>query len=59
MTTETNDVVVVEAGGLIRVCAWCVSQRRLEQLARAYPCQITHAMCPGCIVRFERQTRSA
>jgi len=52
MTTADHDVVVVEATGLVRCCAWCLSAARLAELHRAYRC--TDTLCTPCAARLER-----
>lgn len=46
MTTQRNDVVVVEPSGLVRVCAWCLPATRLAEIHRAYRC--TDGLCVSC-----------
>jgi|KBSSwiStaDraftv2_1062776.scaffolds.fasta_scaffold11619_16 hypothetical protein len=55
MTTQLNDVVVVEPGGLVRCCAWCLSAKRLAELHRAHVC--TDGLCPDCRDRLESAKR--
>lgn len=54
MTTRLDDHVVVAPNGMVTACGWCVSRARLEELARAYPAHVSHAMCPACVQRFEQ-----
>ena len=51
MTTATNDTVVVEASGLVRVCAWCVAPLRLREIHRAHRC--TDGLCFDCRTKLE------
>jgi hypothetical protein len=51
MTTATNDQVVVDARGLVVVCAWCVPANRLRVLHDAHAC--TDTICPACAARLE------
>jgi hypothetical protein len=53
MTTALNDAVVVEASGLVRCCAWCLSAARLAELHRAYRC--TDTLCPPCAQRLAEE----
>jgi hypothetical protein len=57
MTTATNDDVVVEANGLVRVCAWCVPMVRLMEIHRAHRC--TDGLCPDCTLRLQEEDRCA
>jgi hypothetical protein len=52
MTTAANDTVVVDARGLVVVCAWCVPAQRLRVLHDAHSCSDT--ICPSCEARLER-----
>ena len=54
MTTADNTAVVVEANGFIRVCAWCLSAKRLAELTQQYRC--THSLCPDCTLRLQEET---
>jgi hypothetical protein len=55
MTTATNDDIVVEANGLVRVCAWCVPMVRLMEIHRAHRC--TDGLCPDCTLRLQEEDR--
>jgi len=53
MTSSTNDIVVIEVTGLVRVCAWCLSALRLAELHRLYRC--SDGLCPACIERLAQE----
>jgi hypothetical protein len=53
MTTATNDLVVIEANGLIRVCCWCLSTARLAELHRLHRC--TDGICQPCLDLIDRE----
>jgi len=53
MTTALNNIVVVEASGLVRVCAWCVAPIRLAEIHRLHRC--SDGVCPACIERLEQE----
>lgn len=46
MTTATNDRVVVEANGLVRICAYCVPRARRRELHYAH--RVTDSICTSC-----------
>jgi hypothetical protein len=52
--TATNDQIVVDPSGLVRVCAWCVPLVRLMEIHRAHRC--TDGICPDCRVKLEQET---
>lgn len=54
MTTAINPTVTVEATGLVRCCAWCLSAARLAELHRAYRC--TDSLCAPCAILLEQAT---
>jgi hypothetical protein len=49
--TATQDHVVIEPSGLVRVCAFCVSRERLAELHDQHRC--TDSICLPCLaVKF-------
>jgi len=44
--TRTSDRIVVNAAGLVPVCAWCVSRER--RLALQFAVRCTDGICPDC-----------
>ena len=55
MTTKLHTRVDVEPSGLITACSWCCTRAQLVALDRAYPAQISHGICPGCVAQLERE----
>jgi len=53
MTTAINDVIVIEANGQVRVCAWCVPLVRLMEIHKAHRC--SDGLCPACQAKLERE----
>lgn len=53
MTTADNDVVVVEANGLVRVCAFCTPRLRLIEIHRTHRC--TDGICPQCFAALNAE----
>lgn len=37
------------------VCAWHTPTIELEAIARQFPGQVSHVMCPRCVVKFVGQ----
>lgn len=52
MTTQKNDVVVLETSGLVRVCAWCLPAKRLAELHRAHRC--SDGLCDDCSAQMQQ-----
>ena len=48
MTTLLSPAVVVDADHLVKACAYCCTRPQLVALARAYPGQVSHSICPTC-----------
>jgi hypothetical protein len=51
MVTQLNDVAVLGPKGFVVACSWCLPLPRLEQLAREFPAQVSHTICPACTER--------
>jgi hypothetical protein len=51
MVTQLSDVAVLGPKGFVVACSWCLTLPRLEQLAREFPAQVSHSMCPACTAR--------
>jgi hypothetical protein len=51
MTTALHDVIVLGPDQLLKVCAWCLSAKRLAELHRAHLC--SDGICESCITAIE------
>lgn len=46
MTSRLFPAVIVEASGLVTMCAWCCPPAQLAIAARLYT--VSHGLCPAC-----------
>jgi succinate dehydrogenase/fumarate reductase-like Fe-S protein len=51
MTTAAHDVIVLGPDQLLKVCAWCLSAKRLAELHLVYRC--SDGICPSCSAAIE------
>ncbi|MCR4301819.1 MAG: hypothetical protein NUV51_09430 [Sulfuricaulis sp.] len=40
---------------IVEVCAWCPDARAKMEEAHRDGCEVTHGMCPACVLKFEER----
>jgi hypothetical protein len=56
VVTRTNRQIVVNAAGLVPVCAWCVSPAERAALRKLHP--VTDGLCPACKAALEAESHA-